>query len=254
MRDGTVRNMFTVVASVSGAAGVSTTALGLAALWPNRPALLVEADPCGGVLAARFGLAQDPGLAALAAAARHGAPVSGPMPFMQSLPLGLHALVGPGAAETAAGAVSVLAGHPQALAGLAPAVVVDAGRLYPGSPAHALLGCANALVLVTSGATEHLDHLDSRLTALRAITSPGDVRVTVVGKCAYEPQEISERLGVPVGAYLPGDRWGAAVLAGRMTAPGWTRTRLAQALRSLAAAVATSPQPRHARTVLEVIR
>ncbi len=45
-----------VVASVSGAPGVSCTALGLTALWPGHPALLVEADPSGGVLAARFHL------------------------------------------------------------------------------------------------------------------------------------------------------------------------------------------------------
>ncbi|MFG1952480.1 hypothetical protein [Micromonospora sp. NPDC048830] len=244
--------MLVVVASVSGAAGVSTAALGLAALWPGRPGLLVEADPCGGVVAARFGLAQEPGLAALAAAARHGEPPGGAAPFVQLLPLGLHALVGPGAAETAAGAVSVLAAQPEAVAGLAPAVVVDAGRLYPNSPAHGLLRRADALLLVTSGTTEYIDHLDTRLAALRATVPSGSVGVAVAGKCSYQPQEISGRLGVPVWAHLPTDRWGAAVLCGRMTGPAWTRTRLAQALRALAATVAAQAQP--ARTVLEVVR
>ncbi|MDG4760344.1 hypothetical protein [Micromonospora sp. WMMD710] len=245
--------MLVVVASVSGAAGVSTAALGLAALWPNRPGLLVEADPCGGVLAARFGLPQDPGLATLAAAARHGPPLSGPAPFVQSLPLGLHALVGPGAAETAAAALSVLA-HQPTVEALAPVVVADVGRLYLGSPAHGLLPRAHAVVLVTSGTVEHLHHLDTRLAALRVSTSPGGVGVAVVGKCAYEPQEISNRLGVPVWAHLPSDRWGAAVLSGRMTGPAWSRTRLAQALRALAGTVAGQPRPRPARPALEVVR
>src|SRR3954451_23921027 len=43
------------LASASGSPGVTTTALGLALLWP-RPVLLVEADPTGGsgVLAGYF--------------------------------------------------------------------------------------------------------------------------------------------------------------------------------------------------------
>ncbi|MFV2102086.1 hypothetical protein [Micromonospora sp. LOL_024] len=244
--------MLVMVTSVSGAPGVSTAALGVAALWPNKPGLLVEADPCGGVVAARFGVRQEPGLAALAAAARHGLPAGGPARFVQPLPLGVHAVVGPGAAETAAGAVSVLAGQPEALAGLAPVVLLDAGRLYPGSPAHGLLRRVDALLIVTSGNTEYLDHVDTRLTGLRGSMSTTRVGVAVAGKCSYEPQEISKRLGVPVWAHLPADRWGAAVLSGRLSGPAWTRTRLAQALRALAATLAAQPQP--TRAALEVVR
>ncbi|PZG09560.1 hypothetical protein C1I95_28880 [Micromonospora craterilacus] len=244
--------MLVVVASVSGAAGVSTAALGLAALWPNRKGLLVEADPCGGVVAARFGLPQEPGLAGLAAAARHGLPAGGSARFVQVLPVGVHTVVGPGAAETAAGAVSVLAGQPQAVAALAPVVVVDAGRLYPGSPAHGLLGDADALVVVTAGDTEHLDHVEHRLAALRTSVRGGAVGLAVCGKTPFEPHDISTRCRAPVWAHLPRDRWGAAALSGRMTGPAWTRTRLAQALRSLAATLAVPARP--ARPSLEVLR
>ncbi|WP_018221368.1 P-loop NTPase family protein [Salinispora pacifica] len=235
--------MLVVAASMSGAPGASTTALGMAALWPKHPALLVEADPGGGVVAARFGLAQEPGLASLAAAARHGDNTDGAAPYVQQVPLGLHVLVGPGAAETAAGAVSVLAGRADAVAGLAPSVVVaDAGRLYAHSPAWGLLRSTDAVVLVTWGSTEHLDHLDTRLPALRAAVGLGGVGLAVSGRSAYAPAEISGRLGVPVWAQLPTDRWGAGVLAGRMTGRAWTRTRLAQALRALAASVAVGGQ------------
>ncbi|ROO52807.1 hypothetical protein EDC02_7751 [Micromonospora sp. Llam0] len=244
--------MLVVVASVSGAPGASTAALGLAALWPGRPGLLVEADPTGGVVAARFGLAQEPGLASLAAAARHGGHAGGAAPYVQQIPLGLHVLVGPGAAETAAGAVSVLSGQPDVVARLAPVVVADAGRLYAASPASGLLRCADAVVLVASGSTEYLDHLDTRLPALRATARPDRVGLAISGRSAYTPQEISGRLGVPVWAQLPTDRWGAGVLAGRMTGQAWTRTRLAQALRALAASLAAGGQPAHA--ALEVAR
>nr|WP_030501010.1 hypothetical protein [Micromonospora purpureochromogenes] len=233
--------MLVVAASVSGAPGASTVALGLAALWPARPALLVEADPCGGVVAARFGLAQEPGLASLAAAARHGGLAGGAAPYLQQLPLGLHALVGPGSAETAAGAVAVLAGHAEsAVAGLAPAVVADVGRLYVGSPAWGVLRVADAVVLVTGGATEDLDRVETRLPSLREAARPGAVGVALSGKSVWPADEVAGRLGVPVLGNLPADRWGAGVLAGRMTGRAWTRTRLAQALRSLAAQLAAA--------------
>ncbi|MDG4795006.1 hypothetical protein [Micromonospora sp. WMMD1082] len=241
--------MLVVLASVSGAPGVSTAALGLAGLWPKRPGLLVEADPCGGVVAARFGLRQEPGLAALAAAARHGLPAGAVAPFVQILPLGVHAVV---AADAAAGAVSVLADRPAAVAALAPVVLVDAGRLYPGSPAYGLLSAADALVVLTVGDTEHLDHVAHRLAGLRARVHTGTVGLVVTGKTSFTPQDISGQCGAPVWAHLPRDRWGAAGLSGRMAGPGWARTRLAQALRTLATTLADPPQP--ARPRLEVAR
>ena len=64
--------MLIVCASLSAAPGVSTLAAGLAAGWPDGPALLLETDPSGGVFAARFQLAQEPGLTSLAAQMRHG--------------------------------------------------------------------------------------------------------------------------------------------------------------------------------------
>ena len=57
--------------SAHGSPGVTTTALTLAATWPeDRPCLLVEADPFGGVIGARYGLGDTPGLSSLAAVAR----------------------------------------------------------------------------------------------------------------------------------------------------------------------------------------
>ena len=233
--------MLIVVASISGAPGVSTMALGMAALWPKRPALLVEADPAGGVIAARFGLAQEPGLASLAAAARHGGAVVGSAPFVQQIPLFFHVVVGPGSPETATGAVGVLAMHPdEALGALAPVVVADVGRLYVGSPALGLLGAADAVVVVAGPTTEYLDHLDHRLGVVREAARSAPVGLALNGKGDYPADDVAGRLGVPVWAQLPRDRWGAGVLSGRLTGRAWGRTRLGQAVRDLAATLANS--------------
>ena len=94
------------------------------------------------------------------------------------------------------------------------------------------------LTTLSDPTTEHLDHLDNQLPWLRERVRPGHLGVTLVGRSAYPPAEVAERLAVPAWAHLPRDRWGAGVLAGRMTTRAWTRTRLAQALRALAAGLA----------------
>ncbi|WP_030442479.1 hypothetical protein [Actinoplanes subtropicus] len=242
--------MVTAVGSVSGAPGASCAALGMAALWSPRPALAVEADPGGGVLAARFGLPQGPGLARLAAAARHGAPVVGAARFVQQVPLGLNVIAGPGDAREAASAVTILAARPQAaVRHLAPVVVLDLGRLYVDSPALRLLSAADAVVLVTHPTDEHLHHLYTRLPDLHDRARPGALGLAVTGKTHYTAQEIAGQLGAPVWAYLPRDRWGAGVLTGRMTGRVWFRTRLAHTLKALAAQLSATPRPAGLRTV-----
>jgi MinD-like ATPase involved in chromosome partitioning or flagellar assembly len=60
------------LASNRGSPGCTTTALALATAWPpaRGAPLLVEADPDGGVLAARIGLGIKPGLIVLCGRAR----------------------------------------------------------------------------------------------------------------------------------------------------------------------------------------
>src|SRR5690242_8429859 len=77
--------MDVVVFCTGKSAGVSTLTLAVAARWP-RPgaALLVEADPAGGDLAARFGFRPAPGLTSAAAAG--GADPRLPGGHVQQLP------------------------------------------------------------------------------------------------------------------------------------------------------------------------
>jgi hypothetical protein len=225
--------MLIVCASLSGAPGVSALAAGLAAGWPGGPALLLEADPAGGVLAARFGLAQRPGLTSLAAQMRHGAAADA-APHVQHLPLACPVVVAPGSAETTCGTVSVLGQHAGLLRELAPVVVTDVGRLYVGSPASALVAAADAVLLLVAPATEQLDHADTRIPGLREVARWRRLGVVVAGKSPYSMAEIAEKLGAPVWGQMPRDRWGAGALTGQLTDRGWTRTRLARACRDLA--------------------
>ena len=59
------------VGSARAAPGATTLALALAATWPQQRQMMIwEADPDGGVLAARYGLGDQPGLSTIAATVR----------------------------------------------------------------------------------------------------------------------------------------------------------------------------------------
>jgi hypothetical protein len=223
---------------------VSTVAVGLAAGSSQAETLLLEMDPSGGVLAARFGLAQQPGLASLAAVARHG--VTGVLDdHVQRLPVGVDVVVAPGSADIAAGSVDVIARHAESvLRHLAPMVIVDVGRVYPGSPATELVAAADVVVLVATPSTEYLDHLDARLSTLSDVVQRDRIGLVLVGQGPYAAAEIAARLALPVWAELPRDPRGAGVLAGRLTGRTWQRTALVRALRDLAVTVRQrAPQP-----------
>jgi hypothetical protein len=226
--------------------------LGLVGRWPTPGALLLEADPAGGTLSARFGLAQQPGLGSLAAEMRHGSLDGEGTSHIQQISLGFDAVVGPGAAETAAGAVAVIGHHADtALRSLAPVVVADLGRLYVGSPATPFLASADAVVVLTGAATEDLDRLDARLSGLRDLARWGRLGVVVAGKGSYPTSEIADQLGVPIWGQLPRDRWGGAALSGRMSSRGWQRTRLARAVNDMAVRLAEHLQTVGTETVME---
>ncbi len=226
-------------AAAKAAPGVTTSALALAGVWPaDRQVLLVEADPGGGDLAARFGLAAQPGLVSLAAAARRQVDAALVAEHAQALPGGLGVLVGPPGAEQAAAALGMLA--PAVVAGLEGLdgvdVVADLGRLDPGSPALGLARAASLLVLVVRPRLDELQHLVHRVAALR-----GERRalgLVVVGTGPYPAEEIAAALGVEVLGTLPADPRAASLLGGGTASVGaLRRTPLVRAARSLAEAV-----------------
>jgi MinD-like ATPase involved in chromosome partitioning or flagellar assembly len=150
---------------------VTLTALAVAASWPaetGRRAVLFEADPDGGVLALRYQLGLEPGLVTLAAAVLAGRHEEcGVLAHAQQVG-GLGVVVAPDAAEQVHTAL-LAAGAPLArwLADLGEAdVVVDAGRLGPGSPAEPLAAGADAVLMVCRPTVEQLRPAAQRLRVL----------------------------------------------------------------------------------------
>ncbi|GAA1931808.1 hypothetical protein [Streptantibioticus ferralitis] len=239
-----------VIGSAKGSPGATTLILALAECWPTsdrqpRP-LVVEADPSGGDVAARFELSDSPGLMAVAAAAAARRAVSPQVlgkrvqqvlgKCVQLLPGGAHVVVGPTGAQQAAAAVRLFAGNGAALlrAGMGSdgSVLVDVGRLQPETAW--LVEAADRLLLVSRGEVDALAHAASTAADLRG--SSRCVELVVVGPSPYPPSEIREVLGVQRVHRMPWDARTARALAGRASASPrrWRTAPLVRAASDLA--------------------
>lgn len=211
--------MLIAVCSLKGSPGVTTLATALGARWPGQEnPIVVEADPAGGDLMARFRMPESPGLVSLAAAARGR---SGSEPNLlaqhtQLLPGGLRVVLGPVGAEQARAALSVLApgtSSPMRRAADQPGttVIVDCGRVDPDSPAFPIIRGADAMLLVARPHDDELAHVALKLQAAqRWSAKPCFV---LVGD-GYPTAEVAQVMGIPVMGRVPRDDKGAAVLCG----------------------------------------
>jgi MinD-like ATPase involved in chromosome partitioning or flagellar assembly len=253
--------MLICLGSVKGSPGVTTFAVALALRWPiPGPApLVVELDPAGGDLGARWQTREQPGLAGMVLAARRAALGDG-APWTQRLaiPTGgkqagwpqVHAIVAPPADGAAAAlsefATAGAAGQAAALVGLAKArtVLADLGRLDPQSPQLALAAAADLMLLVARPTLDQIRHVAARLPALRAHN--GSIMLLLVGPGPYPPAEIANYLGVPVLGNIPTDPVSASVLAGAGRATsGWSRRPLLSAARTVALVCANRVSKAH---------
>jgi len=231
--------MMTVIGSVKGSPGVTTFALALAVAWPAGSAVLVEADPAGGDLGGRFGVPDQPGLTTLAVHTRRARrtrpgrpepPVAG---YTQRLPVGADVVIAPAAGRPAAAAVRLLAASRGLGHGDDDDTLIDAGRLYEGSPAWGLVAAADAL-LVVSGADLCAIDRTVAFTATHRGIGPA-VAVVLVGGSPFTGRELTAELPVPVAVHAPTDRRAAAILAGHgQPVRGWTRVGLVAAARTVA--------------------
>lgn len=201
--------------SAHGAPGVTTTALAVAATWPERRScLLVEADPFGGVIAARYGLGDSPGLSSLAAVARRGLADDAVWQCAQQLPGGVRVLVGPGSADEAHAVLGDLAG-PFASWSAAQTevdVIVDCGRIPPGSGVIGPLLGAGVVMVVTRPSLDQLRPAAHRRAALKE--SGIDAGLLLVGDRPYGPDEVAAAFGAEVAGVIAWDPRTAAVLSG----------------------------------------
>jgi MinD-like ATPase involved in chromosome partitioning or flagellar assembly len=204
-----------VLGATRSSPGVTTVALALGAVWQRgrHQALLVEADPDGGVIAARYGLGAHPNLTELAGRTRSGLRPTDVWDHAQVLPGGLGAVVAhPSADQTHAALRTGAARIGDHLSRVdSTDVLVDAGRLSPSSPALDLLPWASLIVVVLRPRLDEISALAQRLPALQEL---GEVGVVLVGTRPYGPSEVAANLGAEVLGVLANDPKGAAAIDG----------------------------------------
>jgi MinD-like ATPase involved in chromosome partitioning or flagellar assembly len=222
------------LASVKHSPGVTTAGLALAAAWSSDTnAVLVEADPAGGDLAARLGLALDPGLVSLAAAGRHQAAVLDIGAHTQPMPAGGLVLVGPTAPEQAVAAVAGLGARvPEAITRTGTHAVIDCGRWYPGSPACPAWQSADLALVVAQPTVEGIEHIRARTVALTA-SAAGRLAVLLVGDRPYRPAEVEEVLALPVIGVIAIDPRGATAALSGAQAAAARRSSLVRSARTV---------------------
>lgn len=237
------------VGSVKGAPGVTTTALALAAVWP-QPVLLAECDLAGGDLAAGyFGgrLASGNGLLELALLARRGLSpdelLAGALRLAEdNAILLLPGLTQPAHATAAAASFGALGSAFRDL-GQPPHsrdVLIDCGRLDPDRLCLGLLTAADLVLIVLRPSLRHLDRARPRLTGLRRqLADHGgalpELGLLLIGDRPFCAGEVQTALGLPVLGVLADDAAAAAVLSdGADRGRGFERSALIRSARDAA--------------------
>lgn len=207
----------TTIALVSAkhSPGVTTAGLALVTAWStDHDAVLVEADPAGGDVAARLGLPSDPGVVSLAAARRHGVPAAAGAlgGHLQALPAGGFVLLGPSAPDQAASALGSVAQNLLAdLAAGPDLAVIDCGRFASGSVVRLALQTADLVLIVSRPTVDDIIHVRSRLSPL--VSDAGErLAVLLRGDRPYGAAEIEAAIGTRVAGVLADDPRGAAAL------------------------------------------
>jgi hypothetical protein len=218
---------YVAFASAKASPGVTTAITALAATWPrDRDLVVAEVDPAGGDLGVRFDLASEPGLVTLAAAGRRQLDRATFVGHTQPLPFAgrpgadgdaegavRSVLVGPVAADQAGAALAALRGGlPGVLSSLGADVLVDCGRLDPGSAAHDVITEADLVVVVARPVVAEVHHLAARLSGLR----PKALSLLLIGDRPYPVAEVADAVGAhPLGTLPVDDRAAAALTVGR---------------------------------------
>lgn len=227
--------------SAHGAPGVTTTTLVLAATWPGGgQRLVVEADPFGGVIAARFGLADTPGLVSLAAEARGDLDSELVWRHAQGLPGGLAVLVAPPSADQANAVLRDLA---SSLAGWAASgdveVFADCGRIGISPPQRPLLAAAARLLVLCRPTVDQLRPAADRTRSLQG--AGVKAKLLLVGDMPYGAQEVGATLGVEVAGTVAWDPHTADAVNGfKGSGGGHDRSVLVRSATTLATSLAAS--------------
>jgi len=203
--------------SLKGSPGVTTLACMLAASWPSPGiATVVEADPAGGDLAARFGLSAKQGWPSLSAATRRSDGIAAMAPHLQKLPGGVPVLVGARGIDRRAADSQEARILPvrHTAEGDRDVAIVDLGRFSAGDElSGSWLRAADHSVVVTGGEASAALHLRQRASELLDLCG-GRLDLIVVGSGPYGCRAMSEFTGIEPLGDLPWDSAAAAVARG----------------------------------------
>ena len=205
--------------------GASTLAMAVAALTAlTQPTLLIEADPAGGDLAARTGLALDPGLLTLTAAARRGLTAELLDVHAQRLANGVDTIGAPSSPDLAHTAIAAIA-HSLAAAirDRAGVTVIDAGRWDSRTVAAEVVAACETVVVAFRPTVEGVEHARARLDAL----SGRRVIAAMIGETPYRAVEVAAVLDGAALCVIEWDpRAASAISAGRPVDRWLRRTAL----------------------------
>lgn len=227
--------------SVKGSPGVTTACVALAARWPDaEQPVVVETDPAGGDLLARWRLELHPGLVSLAAAARRTQEPGLVWRHTQRLPGGLPVVPGPAGARQAHGALTTLTNARegalrQAADRAGTVVIADCGRIGLASPALPVLRTADVMLLLARAHDDALAHVATQWE--EAARWSRRSCLVLVGD-GYPTAEISAELGIEILGRIPEDPKGAEAWSGQpgvRAAPG--RSAMGRAMAELATRV-----------------
>lgn len=220
------------IGSVKHAPGVTTAAVAMAAAC-GPGAVVVEADPSGGDIAARSRLTLEPGLLTLAASGRRANTALDFSPHLQRLPGGGDVVVAPVDPDQAAVAIGTTAPRLSA-AHDAQLTIIDCGRVFAASPARPAIRSADVAVIVLEPTVAGVEHLRSRLGSLdRPVL--GKLVALLVGDRPYGPADVASAVGIPVvGSLAVEPRAVAALYAGS----GARRSLLVRSARTALDAIA----------------
>ena len=226
--------------SVKASPGVTTTTQALAEVWPTeREVLIAELDPAGGDLAARLQRPPEPGLVSLAAAGRRGLDLDLLLDHAQPSSDSTRILLAPPSGRQAAAALDLLGDAlADALLSLDGVdVLMDCGRLDPGSVPRPWLTAADQMLCVLRPTAAEVAQVAATLPDVRAEVD--HIALIVIGEPGpgrshlYPADEVAAAVGAEVVGVIADDDRAAGVFDGRRR--GERTFRKSQLLRSASA-------------------
>lgn len=157
----------TVTVNLKGSPGATVVAAGLAAAWPEADRVLVEADPSGGVLAARWRLQSKPGLLELStrSSTQPDEALEAGVQHVRFHGAKVPVVCAPARTVQAEASIAKLLPRAKVLSPQDRWVIADLGRVGPGALTWPLIERADMVVVVIAGTVE-------QVLALRGMIAP----------------------------------------------------------------------------------